>query len=116
MEKIEFSTLQKALDNSMFVVGIYIDNEIVAMGRIVGDKVFKSLLTDIIVKPKYQHHGYGKVVVTNLIALTKNSLSSTDLMCIEASPTNGNIPFYIKCGMTYDIEEQEGVYLWLRGK
>lgn len=114
-KKIELSTLQKALDNSMFVVGIYIEDEIIAMGRIVGDKVFKSLLTDIMVKPKYQKHGYGKIVVTKLIELTKNSLAPADLMCIEASPTKGNIPFYVNCGMTHDTEEQEGVYLWLKG-
>lgn len=108
------SELSIALDNSMYVVGVYENDTLVAMGRIVGDKVFKGLLTDIIVSPDYQNKGYGKIVVTELLKLAQENMQDGDLMCIEAAPTNGNIPFYIKCGMKHKPEEQEGVYIWLR--
>lgn len=108
------SELSIALDNSMYVVGVYENDTLVAMGRIVGDKVFKGLLTDIIVSPDYQNKGYGKIVVTELLKLAQENMHDGDLMCIEAAPTNGNIPFYIKCGMKHKPEEQEGVYIWLR--
>ena len=41
-------------------------------------------------------------------------MQTGDLMCIEAAPTKGNIPFYVKCGMKHKPENQEGVYIWLK--
>ena len=108
------SELLIALDNSMYVIGVYENDSLIAMGRMVGDKVFKGLLTDIIVSPDYQNKGYGKIVVTELLKLAQENMQDGDLMCIEAAPTNGNIPFYIKCGMKHKPEEQEGVYIWLK--
>lgn len=113
-KKVPVFELRVALENSMYVVGIYENDSLVAMGRMVGDKVFKGLLTDIIVNPNYQNKGYGKIVVTELLKLAQENMHDGDLMCIEAAPTNGNIPFYIKCGMKHKPEEQEGVYIWLR--
>ena len=113
-KKVPVFELRVALENSMYVVGIYENDSLVAMGRMVGDKVFKGLLTDIIVSPDYQNKGYGKIVVTELLKLAQENMHDGDLMCIEAAPTNGNIPFYIKCGMKHKPEEQEGVYIWLR--
>lgn len=113
-KKVPVFELRVALENSMYVVGIYENDSLVAMGRMVGDKVFKGLLTDIIVSPDYQNKGYGKIVVTELLKLAQESMHDGDLMCIEAAPTNGNIPFYIKCGMKHKPKEQEGVYIWLR--
>lgn len=113
-KKVPVFELRVALENSMYVVGIYENDSLVAMGRMVEDKVFKGLLTDIIVNPDYQNKGYGKIVVTELLKLAQENMHDGDLMCIEAAPTNGNIPFYIKCGMKHKPEEQEGVYIWLR--
>lgn len=66
--------------------------------------------------PDYQNKGYGKIVVTELLKLAQENMQDGDLMCIEAAPTNGNIPFYIKCGMKHKPEEQEGVYIWLKSR
>lgn len=112
-KNVSTTELAIALDNSIYVVGIYENDSLVAMGRMVGDKVFKGLLTDIIVSPDYQNKGYGKIV-TELLKLAQENMQDGDLMCIEAAPTNGNIPFYIKCGMKHKPEEQEGVYIWLK--
>lgn len=113
-KNVSTTELAIALDNSMYVVGVYEDDTLVAMGRIVGDKVFKAMLTDIIVKPDYQKKGYGRVVVTELLKLAQENMQEGELMCIEAAPTSGNIPFYVKCGMKHKPEEQEGVYIWLK--
>lgn len=113
-KKVSTHELKVALDNSMYVIGVYENDTLVAMGRMVGDKVFKSLLTDIIVRPNYQKKGYGKIVVTILLKLAQENMQEGELMCIEAAPTGGNIPFYVKCGMKYKPEEQEGVYIWLK--
>ena len=107
------SQLETALKNSMTIVGIYEGSEIVAMGRIVGDYSFKALLSDIIVFPKYQGKGYGKLVVKKLIEITKEKMNVGDILCIEGSPTKGNLEFYLKCGFKHKPEIQDGIYLWL---
>lgn len=105
--------LDKALENSMIVVGIYENDELVSMGRLVGDYYFKALLSDIIVKPDYQKRGYGKIVVTKLLELAKENMNQGDILCIEGCPTKGNVDFYLKCGFKYKPEIQDGVYIWL---
>lgn len=110
---IKLEQLEKALKNSMIVIGIYEGNKIVAMGRLVGDYSCRGLLTDIIVKPEFQKKGYGKLVVTNIIEQCKNNLKNGEKLCIEASPTAGNRDFYINCGLKYKPQVQDGVYIWL---
>ena len=38
-----------------------------------GDYYFKALLSDIIVRPDYQRKGYGKMVVTRILELAKET-------------------------------------------
>ncbi len=113
-EDVNVEQLKKALNNSMHIVGVYEGDTIIAMGRLVGDGFFKAMLTDIIVKPEYQNKGYGKIVVTTLLDLAKENMISGQKICIEASPTKGNTNFYVNCGLNYNPEEQEGVYIWLK--
>lgn len=106
--------INKALNNSMIVVGIYENDEIIAIGRLVGDYSCKGLLTDIIVKPNYQKKGYGKIVVTKILELVKENLDDGETICIECLPTNGNRDFYINCGFEYNPNIQDGVDIWLK--
>ena len=106
--------LEKAIENSMITIGIYENNKIVAMGRLVGDYTFKALLSDIIVKPEYQGKGYGKTVVLKILEMAKENMNVGDILCIEGSPTKGNLEFYKKCGFKYKPEVQDGIYLWLK--
>lgn len=105
--------LEKAIEKSMIVVGIYEDNKIAAMGRLVGDYTFKALLTDIIVKPEYQGNGYGKIIVSKILEIAKENIKIGEILCIEGTPTKGNLEFYKKCGFKYTPEIQDGIYLWL---
>lgn len=111
---INYEQIKKGLDNTMCKVSIKIDNQIIACGRLVGDYSCKGILSDIIVHPEYQGKGYGKIIVTTLIEMTNNNLKEGELFQIEATPTAGNKDFYLKCGMKYKPENQDGVYLWLK--
>lgn len=113
---IDIKQLEKALNNSMIVIGIYVENEIVAMGRLVGDYSCKAMLTDIIVKPEFQKNGYGKIIVSKILEISEKKLSYGERLLIEANPTFGNIGFYTNCGMIYEPEDQEGVWIWIEGK
>lgn len=111
---INYEQIKKGLDNTMCKVSIKIDNQVIACGRLVGDYSCKGMLSDIIVHPAYQGKGYGKIIVTTLIEMTNNILKEGEMFQIEATPTAGNRNFYIKCGMKYKPENQDGVYIWLK--
>lgn len=110
---ITLEQYKKAVDNTMFKVLIKNNKDIIGLGRLVGDYSCKGVLSDIIVNPKYQGIGYGKIIVTTLIKQVKDTLKEGEYFQIEATPTYGNRDFYIKCGMKYKPENQDGVYIWI---
>ena len=113
-KEINIKQVQKALDNTMCMVSVKVDNETIALGRIVGDYSCKGVLSDILVHPDYQGKGFGKIVVTSLLQMVQNSLNEGDVFQIEATPTCGNREFYIKCGFKYKPQNQDGVYVWIK--
>ena len=113
-KELSIKQIEIALKNTMCMVSIIKDDKCVACGRVVGDKSMKGVLSDIIVHPDYQKHGYGKIVVTNLLEQISNYLDEGEQFQLEATPANGNREFYIICGMKYKPENQDGVYLWIK--
>ena len=115
-KEISKEQLDKGLEHSEYKITIKNEDDIIAVGRIVTDYSCKGLLSDILVNPNYQKQGFGKIVVTSLIKMVKDNLKDGELFQVEASPTNGNRDFYIKCGMKYKPENQDGTYLWIKGE
>jgi len=103
--------VEKALKNSMVVVGVEVDGKVVGMGRLVGDYAIKGLLCDIIVKKEYQQKGIGKMIVNEIQRKTKEIIKD-NLFMIEVLPTTNNRDFYIKLGFKYKPENMDGVYMW----
>lgn len=111
---IKEEQVERALNNSMINVSIFDNDNCIGIGRIVGDNVLKGMLTDIIVSKEYHGKGVGKIIVTTLIKELTDKLKDGELFQLEASPTNGNRDFYVKCGLKYKPENQDGVYLWIK--
>lgn len=111
---IKIEQVEKAVSKSMFNVSVFDKNLCVGVGRIVGDGVLKGILTDVMVRPNYQNKGVGKLVVTSLIKRLDESIKDGNCFQLEASPTFSNREFYVKCGMKYKPENQDGTYLWIR--
>ena len=64
----------KALNNTMYMVKISLNEEIVGIGRVVGDYSIVCMLTDICVKPKYQGNGIGLKIVNELKKLIEDGV------------------------------------------
>ena len=111
---IKEEQVERAVNNSMFNISVFDNDNCIGIGRIVGDNVLKGMLTDIIVSKEYHGMGVGKLIVTTLIKELTDKLKDGELFQLEASPTNGNRDFYIKCGLKYKPENQDGVYLWIK--
>ena len=114
LKELSIRQIEIALLNTMCMVSIIKDNKCIACGRVVGDKSMKGVLSDIIVHPNYQKFGYGKIIVTYLLNKISDFINEGEQFQLEATPTNGNREFYIKCGMKYKPENQDGVYVWIK--
>lgn len=111
---IPYQLVEKAINNSMISISVFYKKQCIGIGRIVGDNVLKGMLTDIMVLKEYQGKGVGKLILTSLINKLNNMIKEGECFQLEASPTANNREFYIKCGMKYKPENQDGVYLWIR--
>lgn len=111
---LPYDLVKKAIAGSMINVSVFEHEKCIGVGRIVGDKALKGMLTDIMVIKEYQNKGVGKLMVTSLIRKLEKQIKEGELFQLEASPTANNREFYIKCGMKYKPENQDGVYLWIR--
>ena len=112
-KKINSNQLEKGLKNTKYKVKVLYDNKLAACGRIVSDGYSMGVLNNIIVKPEFQGKGLGKTIVTSLFNMVNNDLEVGDRFQIEATPTSGNREFYVKCGMKYKPDFQDGTYLWI---
>jgi GNAT superfamily N-acetyltransferase len=112
--EIKESQVTKALAGSMVNVSVFKDDKCIGIGRIVGDHALKGMLTDIMVDPSFQHKGVGKLIVTKLIEKLSSMISEGESFQLEASPTASNREFYLKCGLKYKPENQDGVYMWIK--
>lgn len=106
--------VKKALINTMYMIKISYNNEVVGIGRVVGDYSIVCILTDICVKPKFQGKGIGLKIVNELKKMIENGVNVGDKMQIELTPTVGNEEFYKKAGFKYKPDVITGMYLWIK--
>lgn len=111
---LPYDLVKRAIDGSMVNISVFEQENCIGVGRIVGDKVLKGMLTDIMVIKECQNKGVGKLIVTSLISELEKKIKEGESFQLEASPTANNRNFYIKCGLKYEPENQDGVYLWIR--
>ncbi len=106
--------VEKALENTMYMVKATVDGELAGIGRVVGDYSIVCILTDICVKPKFQGKGIGLRITNELKKLIETNVSEGEKMQIELTPTAGNEAFYAKAGFKYRPDKITGMYLWIK--
>ena len=106
--------VKKALDNTMYMVKVMVDDKLAGIGRVVGDNSIVCILSDICVKPEYQGKGIGTIIVNKLRELIEENVGVGEKIQIELTPTAGNEAFYQKCGFKYKPEKITGMYLWIQ--
>lgn len=119
IESVGFKTyskdqVEKALNNTMYMVKAIVDGKIAGIGRVVGDYSIVCCLSDICVKPEYQGKGIGLKIVTKLKEMIEDGVKEGEKMQIELTPTAGNEAFYQKAGFKYKPDKITGMYLWIK--
>ncbi|MBR3133078.1 MAG: GNAT family N-acetyltransferase [Clostridia bacterium] len=106
--------VQKALDNSMYLVKATADGKLAGMGRVVGDYSIVCMLSDVCVKPEFQGKGIGLEIIKELKKLIENGVKEGEKMQVELTPTAGKEGFYAKAGYKYNPDKITGMYLWIK--
>ncbi|MGN0154571.1 MAG: GNAT family N-acetyltransferase [Lachnospiraceae bacterium] len=102
------SQAEKALANSLLVVGAYDEGKLVGMGRLVGDGAVICYVQDLIVHPEYQHQGVGSLVLGALIQYVESLRETGSQMMLCLMCAKGREPFYEKHGFLARPTEELG--------
>ena len=119
IESVGFKTysneqVNKALNNTMYMVKATVDGKLAGIGRVVGDYSIVCMLSDICVKPEFQGKGIGLKIVNELKRLIEDGVKEGEKLQIELTPTAGNEEFYKKAGFKYKPDVITGMYLWIK--
>lgn len=88
---------QNALNNSLYTVIAVDDNQIVGMGRLIGDGMY-YIITDIVVQPNYQKQGIGNKIVSMIIEYVDKTTPIGGRSSIQLIAEKGKETFYEKIG------------------
>lgn len=87
-----------AMRNSIFRVSIFDGEKIVAMARMIGDFTLCYYIKDVVVRPEYQRHGIGKMLVQEMLDFVKEHGTKNTEISVELCAMPEKIPFYEKFG------------------
>ena len=65
-------SLRNGFVNSLLILGAYVDNKLVGLIRIIGDKSTIIYVQDLLVSPQYQRRGIGKALIEEALSRYKN--------------------------------------------
>lgn len=89
-----------AMEHTLFRVSIYDEEEVIAMARMIGDMGLCYYIKDVVVRPKYQKQGIGRLLIDELLKFIKeNGVIGTDIF-VELCAMPDKIPFYEKFGFS----------------
>jgi ribosomal protein S18 acetylase RimI-like enzyme len=72
-DDMNFKVAKEAIENSVFAVVAIYNDEVVGMGRIIGDGKMYFYLQDIVVLPEHQKKGVGKKLIIHLLNFLKEN-------------------------------------------
>lgn len=97
--EVPYGQAEKALENGLFTVSAYDGENLIGMGRLVGDGSMYWYIQDVAVLPEYQRQGIGSAIVERLISHAQDSLAAP-WASIGLTARKDKEPFYEKLGFT----------------
>ena len=91
---MNFEVVETSLKNSIHCIKVKDNEQIVGMGRIVGDGDIYFYIQDIVVHPDYQKHGIGNEIMNHLVEYLKINAPEKAFVGLFAS--QGKETFYDK--------------------
>ncbi len=106
--------LKISLENGVNVKCV-VQGKTIGMARFVSDGGYAGLIMDVVVIPKYQRRGYGKLLIESLLDYIKNGLEDGEEVMIQLLSAPGKQSFYSLFGFKVKKEvAEDGMYMWLK--
>ena len=106
---MNFDVAAKAIENSLYTVVAVYDEQVVGMGRIVGDGAIFFYIQDIAVSPKYQKQGIGASILDALVGYLKQHAPEKAFVGLFAA--EDSVPFYERYGFKDYSPSMTGIFL-----
>lgn len=104
MSQKSLDSSEVALSGSLYVVGIYENDKMIAFGRVVGDGAISFVINDIMVDKSYWRKGYCRVIMEHINAYLDETITKDSYVCLVADkPANF---LYEKFGFKYLDEDK----------
>ena len=98
--------IAKSLPNTLYCLCTFIDDQIIGMGRVIGDDGLVYYIQDVIVLPDYQGQGIGTQMMDKIMAYIRNHASNNTIIGLMSAV--GKERFYEKYGFTIRPTEKYG--------
>ncbi|AJA47075.1 acetyltransferase [Clostridium pasteurianum DSM 525 = ATCC 6013] len=110
---VPVNQLKKAIENSLYTVCAFDNNNIIAMGRLCGDDSLFYYIKDVAVLPKYQHKGIGNLILKNMLSFIKQRTPKDWKVSVELISSKNKEGFYKKFGFELRPSEYDGAGMFL---
>lgn len=94
--ELDINLAKVSLKSSLFHVSIYNENQLIGMGRVVGDGAMYFYIQDVIVTPSYQKQGVGVILMTHIEQYLQGTASKGATIGLLAA--KGKEGFYSRYG------------------
>lgn len=94
-----FSEIQarEAIGKSTYIITAIENEDTIAMARLIGDGLY-YIISDVIVKPKYQGQGIGKTMIRRLLSYVEEKLPEGGRVSVFLISEQGKESFYEQFG------------------
>ena len=100
--------VNKALRNDLFSVCVIHEEELVGMGRVIGDNALYYYIQDVIVLPEHKGKGVGRTIMKSIEDYLSKSVSSGAFIGLMAA--EGTTKFYEKFEFKVRPASRPGMY------
>lgn len=106
----DHAAVEIALANTAFSVCAIEEDNVVGLGRVIGDGAISFLLTNVMVRPSHQRHGIGSLIVKALCSSVA-ALPHKNIV-LEVVPQPGSEFFYARLGFKASHSGPPGMVRW----
>lgn len=105
---IDDEVVAKALNKDLFSVCVLDQNELVGIGRVIGDGAIYFYVQDVIVAPDHKKKGIGKLIMNSIEAFLQKNANDNSFIGLMAA--EGVKDFYYKFGYIERSSDTPGMY------
>ncbi len=106
--KVNNQAVEIALKNSLYSVCVYIDDQIIGYGRVIGDQGIYYYIQDMIVLPEFQRKGIGREIMKLIMNFLEKNADSTAFFGLMSA--KGFSTFYEPYGFKKRPDDAPGMF------